>query len=482
MSRISHAIAALLSTVVHQVAMAQIALSTSTPYTQNFDAMGTSATATLPAGFRVDKPAVVRTVGTFAAAVTATSLGGRRQPFEQRLQRNLQLRLWHHHDGSRSRGRISFFGHGDIERQPLRPICQQHGRQPHRLTDLLQRREISRGHQRRGLSHPDVLLDGRKHLDQRRLELSDQFCAGPGTVNSGYTPAPGSTTPVTNQTLAVTIPDGGNFYLSWNYSVSSGTTTTNAQALAVDDISILGIANTPTNPTATGTASPSTVQAGNSTLLTVAVTPGLNPTSTGIGVTADLTTIGGSASQQFFDDGTHGDAVANDNIFSFQATVPANTASGGKTLAVSVTDAQSRSASASIALTVTPLSTPPTGTGSANPNSLQAGASTLLTVAVAGGTNPPSTGLAVTADLSLIGGSATQQFFDNGTNGDVTANDNVFSFLATVSSGTAPGIQISAGDHQRCRVAHRQHVDFAHRAVSARAEHRQDQPGLRRRR
>src|SRR6516165_1151303 len=55
---------------------AAVNLSTSTPYTQNFDAMGTSATATLPADFRVDKPSTVRTVGTYSGAVTATSLVG----------------------------------------------------------------------------------------------------------------------------------------------------------------------------------------------------------------------------------------------------------------------------------------------------------------------------------------------------------------------------------------------------------------------
>src|SRR6267143_6391675 len=58
------------------VVLAAISLSTSTPYTQNFDAMGTTATATLPADFRVDKPGTVRTVGTFAAAGTTTSLLG----------------------------------------------------------------------------------------------------------------------------------------------------------------------------------------------------------------------------------------------------------------------------------------------------------------------------------------------------------------------------------------------------------------------
>src|SRR6266851_2072414 len=56
--------------------LAAISLSTSIVYTQNFDGMGTSATATLPTDFRVDKLSTVRTLGTFAAAATATSLAG----------------------------------------------------------------------------------------------------------------------------------------------------------------------------------------------------------------------------------------------------------------------------------------------------------------------------------------------------------------------------------------------------------------------
>src|SRR4029077_6288111 len=36
-------------------------------------------------------------------------------------------------------------------------------------------------------------------------------------------------------------------------------------------------------------------------------------------------------------------------------------------------------------------------------------------------------------------GSNAQQFFDDGTNGDVTIGDNIFSFLATVAPGTPTG-------------------------------------------
>ena len=194
-----------------------------------------------------------------------------------------------------------------------------------------------------------------------------------------------------------------------------------------------------TNPSGVGAANPSTVLAGTSTLLTVAVTPGTNPASTGITVNADLTSIGGSGTQQFFDDGTHGDATAGDNTFSFQATVSSGASAGAKNLPASIADAQSRTGSATISLTVTVPSTNPSGTGAANPNALMAGGSTLLTVNVTRGSNPPSTGVAVTADLSSIGGSGFQQFFDDGSHGDAVAGDNVFSFQATVSIATAPG-------------------------------------------
>jgi uncharacterized protein len=86
-------------------------------------------------------------------------------------------------------------------------------------------------------------------------------------------------------------------------------------------------------------------------------------------------------------------------------------------------------------------STGPAGVGAAIPGSRLAGDSTLLTVAVTPGTNPASTGLVVTGDLSLIGGSNTQVFVDNGTNGDITPGDNIFSWTETIEPGTTAGLK-----------------------------------------
>ncbi|MFP5265294.1 MAG: Ig-like domain repeat protein [Blastocatellia bacterium] len=119
------------------------------------------------------------------------------------------------------------------------------------------------------------------------------------------------------------------------------------------------VCDTPTNPTGAGTANPNTVTPGGSTLLTVAVTPGTIPTSTGLAVAGDLSAIGGPTNQQFFNDGSNGDVTANDNVFSFQTVVAGNTAAGAKSLAVSITDAQGRTGATTISLTVQSPTVPP---------------------------------------------------------------------------------------------------------------------------
>ncbi|HEV7427102.1 MAG TPA: lamin tail domain-containing protein, partial [Thermoanaerobaculia bacterium] len=187
-----------------------------------------------------------------------------------------------------------------------------------------------------------------------------------------------------------------------------------------------------------GSASPSTVSATGLTLLTVSVTPGQSPASTGITAVADLTPIGGSATQTMYDDGSNGDVTPGDNIFSFNTIVAGATSSGSKTINVVLADAQSRAGAATITLTVLGA-TNPSGSGTATPASVAPAQSSLLTVAVAPGQNPTSTSITATVDLTSIGGSASQALFDDGTNGDVTLGDGTFSYNATVGAGTSLG-------------------------------------------
>ncbi|HYE60980.1 MAG TPA: choice-of-anchor X domain-containing protein, partial [Phycisphaerales bacterium] len=107
------------------------------------------------------------------------------------------------------------------------------------------------------------------------------------------------------------------------------------------------------NPSGSGSATPNTVAITGTSLLKVAVTPAQQPPSTGVSVTANLTAINGSASQAFYDDGSHGDQTAGDGVFSYLATAAEPLTAGTVTLPFTVTDAQSRSFAGSIPMNLT---------------------------------------------------------------------------------------------------------------------------------
>ena len=95
-----------------------------------------------------------------------------------------------------------------------------------------------------------------------------------------------------------------------------------------------------------GFASPRSVVVGASTLLTVYAAGAQDPTSTGISVTADLSQVGGSSTQAFSGSGS---------TFTFNATVPANNATGLMTLPVTINDLQGRTGNTSIVVKVLPV-------------------------------------------------------------------------------------------------------------------------------
>ena len=90
-------------------------------------------------------------------------------------------------------------------------------------------------------------------------------------------------------------------------------------------------------------ANPTAVAPGGSTLLKVTVIPATTPPSTFVTVVGNLTAIGGASNQNFFDDGTNGDVTPGDNVYSYLATVPADTSGGAKLIVAVAADAEGRS-------------------------------------------------------------------------------------------------------------------------------------------
>lgn len=112
--------------------------------------------------------------------------------------------------------------------------------------------------------------------------------------------------------------------------------------------------NAPTNPTGTGSADPASLEAGETTVLTVVVTPGTNPDSSGLTVTGDLTSIGGAGAVAF--------TAAGGTTFTHEATVAAGTEPGTKVLPITISDAEGRSVEIAIDVVVEePLEIVPIG-------------------------------------------------------------------------------------------------------------------------
>src|SRR5436853_5594528 len=184
-------------------------------------------------------------------------------------------------------------------------------------------------------------------IDYDNLDFSSPVTSG--TVGALNGNAAANRTSLSFMIAGLNIVNGQTFFIRWvDFNV------TNADdGLAIDDFSL-----TPNGggagggPSGVGSANPSTVNPGDTTLLTVQVMPATNPPSSRLAVNTDLTVIGGAANQVFFDDATHGDVTAGDNIFSFQATVAAATSTGNKSLPVTITDAQSRTGTTAVFLSV----------------------------------------------------------------------------------------------------------------------------------
>ena len=217
---------------------AQISLSTASPYTQNFDAIGTSATATLPANWKADKVGTVRTVGTFAAAVTAT---------DDRAGNNMS---------SSAANGIYNYGAGVATTAAERAVGWVSSGTGTQSGNLYAQFINSTGESITSLS---ISYDVEKYRNGTnaagfRIQMFYSFDGtswttatanfltsfpGADANNNGFASAPGTTVSLTNQVLQVTIPNGSNFYLAWSYSVTTGSTTTNAQALGIDNFSVI---------------------------------------------------------------------------------------------------------------------------------------------------------------------------------------------------------------------------------------------------
>lgn len=212
-----------------------------TTLTRNFDIIGGSATATLLTDWRAFKSSTAGALGTWATGVTATERNGG-------------------NNMSTTAGNgIYNFGAGDAATAADRAIGFLSSSSSTKSGCLMTKvtntgssavtsfnisytaEKYRKGSNVNGFSIKFFYSsDGINWTD-----AGDTFKAswGADADNSGYDSTPGDTQTKTGAIVAA-VPQDSSFYFCWQYGVSSTTTTSNAQALGVDDISILPI-NTP---------------------------------------------------------------------------------------------------------------------------------------------------------------------------------------------------------------------------------------------
>jgi len=216
-------------------AWSQVNISVGSTVTQDFS-IGVSGTAILPSGWKVDKSSSVRTLGTFGSAVNATEKAGGNKMSQTAA--NGIYNFGAGVDTSAVDRAVGWLSSGsDTKSGNLYVQLTNNG------LEIIGRFTISYAIEkyRNGSNPAGFSIQMYYSTDGSTWTSagSDFLTSFPADAdNSGFDSAPGVTVNIMNKILLVSLMPGGNLYLAWNYSVSSGTTTSNAQALGIDDISI----------------------------------------------------------------------------------------------------------------------------------------------------------------------------------------------------------------------------------------------------
>lgn len=217
------------------VGWGQVYISAGNTVTESFS-IGTSATATLPTAWKVDKNATARTLGTYSAAGTTTEqLGGNNLStiatngiynFGSGVQSSATDRSigWLSSSSATKSGNLYVYlnnnGSGSITS----------------FTISYNVEKYRNGSNAAGYRIQMYYSTDGSTWTSAGSDFLTSFVAD--ADNNGYANAPGATLSVSSKTLTVPVAIGSPIYLAWNYSVTTGTTTSNAQALGIDDVNI----------------------------------------------------------------------------------------------------------------------------------------------------------------------------------------------------------------------------------------------------
>ncbi len=228
----------LLLTGIRERALGQISISAGSTVTQAF-AIGTTSTATLPTNWKVDKNNTVRSVGTYSAAATATDAAA-----AATMSSTAANGIYNFGSSSTATDRaVGGISSGSASKSVNVYAYLRNGSATGitALTLTYNVEKYRNGSNAAGFSMQLYYSTNGTAWTSAGADFLTSFPADAN--NNGFATAPGATSAVTSKTLTLpsTLAQNADVYLAWNYSVTSGTTSSNAQALGVDDVSITAV-------------------------------------------------------------------------------------------------------------------------------------------------------------------------------------------------------------------------------------------------
>jgi hypothetical protein len=247
----------------------QVNISIGNPVNQDFNSIGTSAVATLPTGWKASLNSTARTLGPYSTAVATTTYNA-----GNAMSTSSSYGIYNFGAGIATSATDRAIGGISTSNAASKSvnIYLQLSNNGALITDFTISYAVEK--YRNGLNTAGFSIQMYYSTDGTTwTSAGSNFLTSiaADADNNGFTTAPGTTINVTSKTLPVSVAASAGLYIAWNYSVTSGTTTSNAQALGIDDISIVAngsstaVAPTVTTGTTTFITQSSAISAGNVT-------------------------------------------------------------------------------------------------------------------------------------------------------------------------------------------------------------------------
>ena len=233
------------------ISFAQISISKGISINENFNGMGTSATATLPASWKVEKLTAVRTVGNYSNAVNKTNYAGgvNLSSTAGNGVYNFGISTTDRAIGGLSSGTLPAGSQSVNIYVFLKNTGSESITQVDISYDVMRFRN---GSNPAGFSIQMYYSKNGTTWTSAGTTFLSSFSAN--ADNNGAAIVPIETKQILNQTLSgLTINQNDSLFIAWNYSVTTGTTTSSAQALGIDNFvmnNIGGILTAPLAPIA----------------------------------------------------------------------------------------------------------------------------------------------------------------------------------------------------------------------------------------